>query len=40
MIFSLTQKRLGIIEEVKGPGKKGEVHYLPHHAIIREDKKY
>ena len=26
------QKELGIVEEVKSPGVKGEVHYLPHHS--------
>ena len=26
------QKELGIVEEVKSPGIKGEVHYLPHHT--------
>ena len=32
------KKELGIVEEVKSPGVKGEVHYLPHHSVIREDK--
>ena len=32
------QKRLGIIETVSEPGKKGETHYLAHHPVIREDK--
>ena len=26
------QKELGIVEEVKSPGIKGEVHFLPHHT--------
>ena len=33
-----TQKELGIVEEVKSPGVKGEVYYLPHHAVVRDDK--
>ena len=32
------QRRLGIIETVSEPGKKGETHYLAHHPVIREDK--
>ena len=32
------QKELGIVEEFKSPGVKGEVHYLPHHSVIRDDK--
>ena len=32
------QKELGIVEEVKSPGVKGEVYCLPHHSVIRDDK--
>ena len=32
------QKELGIVKEVKSPGIKGEVYYLPRHSVIREDK--
>ena len=32
------QRRLGIIETVSEPGKKGETQYLAHHPVIREDK--
>ena len=32
------QRRLGIIETVSEPGKKGETHYLTHHPVIQEDK--
>ena len=32
------QKELGIVEKVKSPGGKGEVHYLPHYSVIRDDK--
>ena len=32
------QRRLGIIETVSEPGKKGETHYLAHHPVIRQDK--
>ena len=32
------QRRLGIIETVSEPGKKGETHYLAHHPVIQEDK--
>ena len=28
----------GIVEVVDDPGEPGEVHYLPHRAVIREDK--
>ena len=28
----------GIIEKVKGTGTPGETHYLPHHAVQRNDK--
>ena len=30
--------RLGIIETVEEPGKKGKTHCLAHHPVIREDK--
>ena len=29
---------MGINETVSEPGKKGETHYLAHHAVIRKDK--
>ena len=32
------QIELGIVEEVKSPGVKGEAQYLPHHSVIRVDK--
>ena len=32
------QKQLGIIEECVEPGEDGEVHYLPHHQVVRNDK--
>ena len=32
------QMELGIVEEVKSRGIKGEVHYLPYHSVIRDDK--
>ena len=32
------QLKLGIIEEVEGPGEVGHVTYLPHREVIREDK--
>ena len=32
------QKELGIVEEVKSLDVKREVHYLPHHSVIRDDK--
>ena len=32
------QKELGIVEQVKSQGINGEVHYLPHHSVIRADK--
>ena len=32
------QKELSIVEEVKGPGVKGDVHYLPHRSVIKDDK--
>ena len=32
------QKSSGIIEEVSDPGTAGQVHYLPNHEVVREDK--
>ena len=32
------KKELGIVEEVKSPGVKGEVHYLPHHSVMMDNK--
>ena len=32
------QLKSGIIEEVSGPGEAGNVMYLPHRAVLREDK--
>ena len=32
------QRRLGIIEMVSEPGKKGKTYYLAHHPVTREDK--
>ena len=32
------QLKQGIIEEVPADCKVGECHYLPHHAVFREDK--
>ena len=37
MIFSKKKKVL-IIEEVPETGTIGETHYLPHRAVIRDDK--
>ena len=34
----IEQKQNGIIEEVMSPGKLGEIHYIPHHPVIRDDK--
>ena len=33
-----TQKELGVAEEVKSPGVKGEIYYLPHYSVVRDDK--
>ena len=33
------QIKMGIVEEINEPGEVGEVTYLPHKAVIREDKK-
>lgn len=37
-IIITTQKELGIVEEVKNTVVKGEIYYLPHHSVVRDDK--
>ena len=34
----IEQKQNGTIEEVMSPSKLGEIHYIPHHPVIRDDK--
>ena len=37
-IIITTQKELGLVEEVKNTAVKGEIHYLPHHSVVRDVK--
>ena len=34
----IEQKQNGTIEEVMSPSKLGQIHYIPHHPVIRDDK--